>query len=78
MHRPLIQSAKNFFVMRHIIYIIVLSGIYLNELEYIKYNEEAQNIIIFSLGLVMSIIKITDELFIKDKKEKRCNIINNI
>ena len=71
LHRPLIQSAKNFFVMRHIIYIIVLSGIYLNELEYIEYNEEAQNIIIFSLGFVMSIIKITDELFIKDKKEKK-------
>ena len=32
LHKPLIQSAKNFFVMRHLIYIIVLSGMFVNEL----------------------------------------------
>ena len=62
LHQPLIQSAKNFFVMRHLIYIIVLSGMFVNELQYIDYNKFVQNIIIFSMGFVMSIIKISDEL----------------
>ena len=62
LNQPLIQSAKNFFVMRHIIYIIVLSGMLVNELEYINYDEFIQNVIIFSLGFIMSIIKISDEL----------------
>ena len=71
LHKPLFQSAKNFFVMRHIIYIIVLSGIYLNELEWIDYNNFIQKLIIFSLGFVMSFIKITDQLFVRDKNEKK-------
>ena len=67
LHKPLIQSAKNFFVMRHIIYIIVLSGIYVNELKWLNYNPFVQKTIILSLGFVMSFIKITDQLFVRDK-----------
>ena len=62
LHKPLIQSAKNFFVMRHLIYIIVLSGMFVNELQCIDYNTFVQNVIIFIMGFVMSIIKISDEL----------------
>ena len=71
LNRPLIQSAKNFFVMRHFLYILVLSAMFFNELEYIEYSEFIQNVIIFCLGFVMSIIKISDELFLKDKKSKK-------
>ena len=71
LHKPLIQSAKNFFVMRHIIYIIVLSGIYVNELKWLNYNPFVQNTIILSLGFVMSFIKITDQLFVKDKNASK-------
>ena len=67
LHKPLIQSAKNFFVMRHIIYIIVLSGIYVNELKWLDYHPIVPKAIILSLGFVMSFIKITDQLFVKDK-----------
>ena len=71
LHQPLIQSAKNFFVMRHIIYIIVLSGMLINELKSIDYEEFIQNIIIFSLGFIMSIIKISDELCAGKASKKR-------
>lgn len=70
-HKPLIQSAKNFFVMRHFIYIIVLSGMLFNEFDFINYNKFIQNIIIYSLGFVMSLIKISDQLCVRDKKSKK-------
>ena len=73
LNKPLIQSAKNFFVMRHIIYIIVLSGMLVNESQEIfKFaNEIIRNNIVYSLGLVMSIIKISDKLFVRDKNPKK-------
>ena len=71
LHQPLIQSAKNFFVMRHLIYIIVLSGMFVNELKFIDYNDFIKNIIIFSLGFIMSIIKISDELCAGNTSKKK-------
>lgn len=71
LHKPLIQSAKNFFVMRHLIYIIVLSGMFVNELQCIDYNTFVQNVIIFIMGFVMSIIKISDELCAGKASKKR-------
>lgn len=71
LHKPLIQSAKNFFVMRHIIYFIVLSAMLIFESRYI-FNDfmEIKNIVIFSLGFVMSIIKMSDKFCFKDNNPK--------
>ena len=71
LHKPLIQSAKNFFVMRHIFYIIILSGMLISELDIISNNKKIRYIVTMSIGFVMSIIKISDQLFIRDKKTKK-------
>ena len=72
LNKPLIQSAKNCFVMRHIIYIFVLSVIYLNELDWVGHNQFIKNLAIFGLGFIMSVIKISDEfLCIKDKTKSK-------
>ena len=73
LHKPLIQSAKNVFVIRHFIYIIVLSGygIYLLEFPFIDNNDDKKDIVIYSIGFVMFFIKISDQLCVKDKKSKR-------
>lgn len=73
LHKPLIKSAKNFFVMRHIIYFIALSVMLIFESKYIFRDESLQvikNMIIFSLGFVMSIIKMSDKLCFKDYNPK--------
>ena len=67
LHKSLSQSAKNFFVMRHIIYFIVLTAMLIFESSYI-FNDfmVIKNIVIFSLGFVMSIIKMSDKFCFKD------------
>ena len=74
LHKPLIQSAKNIFVIRHFIYIIVLSGygIVLVEFPFIKQiNKDFRDIAIYSLGFITFLIKISDQICVKDKKSKR-------
>ena len=72
LNKPLIQSAKNFFAVRHIIYIIFLSGIFLNELSFFYEKKFVKNIIVFSLGIITSFIKISEKLFFcGDKNSKK-------
>ena len=53
LNRPLVQSAKNFFVIRHIIYIVSLSGLFINELSFLKGDIFSENVAVFSLGIVI-------------------------
>ena len=78
LHKSLIQSAKNFFVMRHIIYFIVLSGMLIFESKLIFYNGKINNIIIFSLGFVMSIIKMSDKFCFRDNHKNKKGIASTI
>ena len=64
--RPLIQSAKNFFVIRHIIYILFLTIIFMNELSFSKINITTKNIFVFCLGIIMSFLKISEKIFFCD------------
>ena len=61
--RPLIQSAKNFFVMRHIVYILFLVAIFLNELSFINIKIVTRNTIAFCLGIIMSLVKISEKFY---------------
>ena len=72
LHKPLIQSAKNVFVIRHFVYIIVLSGcgLFLVEFPFIE-RKDIKDIVIYSIGFVMFCIKISDQMCVKDKKSKR-------
>ena len=72
LHKPLIQSLKNFFAMRHIIYILCLSGILVADLSFINSGKFVRNIIVFSLGIIMSGIKTSEKLFFcgKDSRKK--------
>ena len=73
--RPLIQSAKNFFVMRHIVYILFLVGIFLNELSFINIKTVTRNTIVFCLGIIMSLVKISEKFYFcennSSKKSKK-------
>ena len=60
--RPLIQGAKNFFVLRHIIYILFLTIIFMNELSFCRINITTRNIFVFCLGIIMSLVKISEKL----------------
>ena len=62
LNKPLIQSAKNFFVVRHIIYVIFLCGIFINELSFFNEDKFVENKIVFSLGIITSFIKISEKL----------------
>ena len=68
---PLIQSSKNFFAVRHIAYIIILSAIFCNELSFFNKDKFAQNIPVFSLGLIMSLMKLSERLFCCDKDSSK-------
>ena len=72
-NKPLIQGAKNLFVLRHIIYIVVLSGILALEFEYVTFGmkEDIIKYIIYGLGLIMSIIKISDNFFVKSSNKNK-------
>ena len=63
LNKPLSQSIKNFFALRHIVYIIFLSGIFSNELSFFNQDKFIQNIMVFSLGIIMSLILISEKLF---------------
>ena len=63
LNKPLIQSAKNFFAVRHIIYIIFLCGIFINELSFFNKDKFVENKIVFSLGIITSLIKISEKLY---------------
>ena len=67
LNKPLIQSAKNFFVVRHIIYIIILSLIFINELSFLKSAKFIKNNVVFSLGIIMSLLKISEKFFFCEK-----------
>ena len=73
--RPLIQSAKNFFVMRHIVYILFLVAIFLNELSFINIKIVTRNTIVFCLGIIMSLVKISEKFYFcennSSKKSKK-------
>ena len=73
--RPLIQSAKNFFVMRHIVYILFLVAIFLNELSFINIKIITRNTIVFCLGIIMSLVKISEKFYFcennSSKKSKK-------
>jgi len=73
--RPLIQSAKNFFVMRHIVYILFLVAIFLNELSFINIKTVTRNTIVFCLGIIMSLVKISEKFYFcennSSKKSKK-------
>ena len=73
--RPLIQSAKNFFVMRHIVYILFLGAIFLNELSFINIKIVTRNTITFCLGIIMSLVKISEKFYFcennSSKKSKK-------
>ena len=73
--RPLIQSAKNFFVMRHIVYILFLVAIFLNELSFINIKRITRNTIVFCLGIIMSLVKISEKFYFcennSSKKSKK-------
>ena len=73
--RPLIQSAKNFFVMRHIVYILFLGAIFLNELSFINIKIVTRNTIAFCLGIIMSLVKISEKFYFcennSSKKKKK-------
>ena len=73
--RPLIQSAKNFFVMRHIVYILFLVAIFLNELSFINIKIVTRNTIAFCLGIIMSLVKISEKFYFcennSSKKSKK-------
>ena len=73
--RPLIQSAKNFFVMRHIVYILFLGAIFLNELSFINIKIVTRNTIAFCLGIIMSLVKISEKFYFcennSSKKSKK-------
>ena len=73
--RPLIQSAKNFFVMRHIVYILFLVAIFLNELSFINFKIVTRNTIAFCLGIIMSLVKISEKFYFcennSSKKSKK-------
>ena len=73
--RPLIQSAKNFFVMRHIVYILFLVVIFLNELSFINIKIVTRNTIAFCLGIIMSLVKISEKFYFcennSSKKSKK-------
>ena len=71
LNKPLIQSAKNFFVVRHIIYIIFLSMIFINELSFLKSKKFVKNNFIFSLGIIMSLVKISEKFFCCDNNTKK-------
>ena len=75
LNKPLIQSAKNFFVVRHIIYVIFLCGIFINELSFFNEDKFVENKIVFSLGIITSFIKISEKLFFcesgSSKKSKK-------
>ena len=63
LNRPLVQSAKNFFVIRHIIYIVSLSGLFINELSFLKGDIFSENVAVFSLGIIVSLITISEKFF---------------
>ena len=67
LNKPLIQSAKNFFVVRHIAYILFLSGIFVNELSFLESEKFSREIMVFSLGIIMSLVKISEKFFICEK-----------
>jgi len=60
--RPLIQGAKNFFVIRHIAYIFCLTIIFMNELSFCAIDNTTRNIFVFCLGIIMSLVKISEKL----------------
>ena len=64
--RPLIQSAKNFFVIRHIIYILFLTIIFMNELSFFNIKIVIKNMFVFCLGIIMSFVKISEKIFFCD------------
>ena len=64
--RPLIQSAKNFFVIRHIIYILFLTIIFMNELSFCSIKITVKNTFVFCLGIIMSFVKISEKIFFCD------------
>ena len=72
-NKPLIQGAKNLFVLRHIIYVVVLSGILALEFEYVTFGmkDDIIKYIIYGLGLIMSIIKISDNFFVKSSNKNK-------
>jgi hypothetical protein len=71
--KPLIQGAKNLFVLRHIIYIIVLSVILIIELGYVTFglSQNLINYIVNGLGFIMSIIKISDSICIRSNNKTK-------
>ena len=69
LNKPLIQSAKNFFVVRHIAYILFLSGIFVNELSFLESEKFSREIMVFSLGIIMSLVKISEKFFICEKRK---------
>ena len=67
LNKPLIQSAKNLFVVRHIIYIIILSLIFINELSFFESENFTKRTIVFCLGIIMSLVKISEKFFCCEK-----------
>ena len=53
--------------MRHIIYVIFLCGIFINELSFFNEDKFVENKIVFSLGIITSFIKISEKLFFCDR-----------
>jgi hypothetical protein len=53
--------------VRHIIYVIFLCGIFINELSFFNEDKFVENKIVFSLGIITSFIKISEKLFFCDR-----------
>ena len=62
LNKPLIQRSKNIFIFRHFIYILIFSLFFISEIDYFFEDKKIKNIIILSIGIIMSLIKIFDKI----------------
>ena len=68
---PLIQSTKNFFAVRHIIYTLFLIGLLVPDLYILNSGEFIKDIFVFSIGIIMSGLKVSEKILFRDQNIKK-------
>ena len=70
-NNPLIQSTKNFFAVRHIIYTLFLIGLLVPDLKILNSGKFIKDIFVFSIGIIMSGLKVSEKILFRDQNTKK-------
>ena len=70
-NNPLIQSTKNFFAVRHIIYTLFLIGLLVPDLKILNSGKFIKDIFVFSIGIIMSGLKVSEKILFCDQNTKK-------